>query len=83
MFSRMSCHLKCFETIDETTPKINDFILQFHNTKFYFLLVIYEILIDLNATFMSIHFFETVHTRFYLDETLLIYFFINSLSCMS
>jgi hypothetical protein len=57
MFSRMSCHLKCFETIDETTPKINDFILEFHNTKFYFLLVIYGILIDLNTTFMSTHFF--------------------------
>jgi hypothetical protein len=45
LFSRMSfiffakkrdvIHLKCFEIINGTTPKMNDFILEFHNTKFY------------------------------------------------
>jgi hypothetical protein len=42
--SKDICHLKCFETVDETTPKIYDFILKFHSTKFYVVsLVIYEI----------------------------------------
>jgi hypothetical protein len=35
LFSRMSFYLKCFETINETTYKIYDFILKFHNIKFY------------------------------------------------
>jgi hypothetical protein len=35
LFSRMSCHLKCFETVIETTSKRYDFILEFYNTKFY------------------------------------------------
>jgi hypothetical protein len=44
LFSRRQCHLKCFETVNETTPKIYDFILEFHNTKFYIVpLVVYEI----------------------------------------
>jgi hypothetical protein len=30
LFSRMSCHLKCFETTNETIPKMHDFILKFH-----------------------------------------------------
>jgi hypothetical protein len=43
VFPSMPCHLKCFETVNKTTPKIHDFILKFHNTKFYFvLLVVYE-----------------------------------------
>jgi hypothetical protein len=43
LFLRMSCHLKCFETINETMPKIHDFILEFLNTKFYVVpLVAYE-----------------------------------------
>jgi hypothetical protein len=29
------CHLKCFETVIETTSKRYDFILEFYNTKFY------------------------------------------------
>jgi hypothetical protein len=41
LFPSMSCHLKCFETVNETT-KMHDFILRFHNTKFYFVsLVVY------------------------------------------
>jgi hypothetical protein len=44
LFSRRQCHLKYFETVNETTPKIYDFILEFHNTKFYIVpLVVYEI----------------------------------------
>jgi hypothetical protein len=40
--SRVSCHLKCFKMVNETTHKMNDFILEFHNIKFYFVsLVIY------------------------------------------
>jgi hypothetical protein len=35
-FPRMTCHLKYFETVDETIPKMHDFILEFYNTKFYF-----------------------------------------------
>jgi hypothetical protein len=35
LFLRMSCHQKCFETLNEITYKIYDFILEFHNTKFY------------------------------------------------
>jgi hypothetical protein len=44
LFSRMSCHQKCFETVNETTHKIYGFILQFHNTKFYVVtLIVYVI----------------------------------------
>jgi hypothetical protein len=35
LFPRMSCDKKCFETVNETTPKMHDFILKFYNTKFY------------------------------------------------
>jgi hypothetical protein len=48
LFLRMPCHQKCFETVNETTPKMHDFILEFHNTKFYVVplvvvsLVVYE-----------------------------------------
>jgi hypothetical protein len=35
LFSILSCHLKYFETVNETAPKIYDFILEFHITKFY------------------------------------------------
>jgi hypothetical protein len=39
----MPYHLKCFQTVNETTPKMHDFILEFHNIKFYFIsLVVYE-----------------------------------------
>jgi hypothetical protein len=42
LFLRMSCHLKYFESANEITPKMYDFILEFHNMKFYFLsLVVY------------------------------------------
>jgi hypothetical protein len=38
----MPYHLKCFQTVNETTPKMHDFILEFHNIKFYFIsLVVY------------------------------------------
>jgi hypothetical protein len=43
LFSEISCHLKYFETVNKTTHKIHDFILEFYNTKFYFIsLVFYE-----------------------------------------
>jgi hypothetical protein len=35
LFLIIPCHQKCFETINETTPKMHDFILEFHNTRFY------------------------------------------------
>jgi hypothetical protein len=42
LFLRMLCHLKYFETINETTPKMYDFILKFNNIKFYVVsLVVY------------------------------------------
>jgi hypothetical protein len=42
LFPRISYHLKYFETINETSPKLHDFILKFHNTKFYVVsLVVY------------------------------------------
>jgi hypothetical protein len=40
LFIRMSCHQISFETINETTSKMNDFILEFHNTKFYVVLLV-------------------------------------------
>jgi hypothetical protein len=33
-FSKMSRYVKCFENVNGTTPKIYNFILQFHNTNF-------------------------------------------------
>jgi hypothetical protein len=36
LFLRMSCHLKYFECVNEITLKIHDFILEFYNTKLYF-----------------------------------------------
>jgi hypothetical protein len=42
LFLRMSCYQKCFETVKKITHKIHDFILEFHNIKFYVVpLVIY------------------------------------------
>jgi hypothetical protein len=42
LFSKISCHLKYFETVNETIPKIYDFILEFYNTKFHVVpLVVY------------------------------------------
>jgi hypothetical protein len=35
LFPRMSCHQKYFETVNETIPKMHDFILEFYNTIFY------------------------------------------------
>jgi hypothetical protein len=44
LFSRVSCHQKYFEIINETTLKMHDFILEFHNTNFYVVsLVVYVI----------------------------------------
>jgi hypothetical protein len=44
LFSRISYHQKYFKTINETTHKTPDFILEFYNTIFYIIpLVIYEI----------------------------------------
>jgi hypothetical protein len=43
LFLTMPFHLKCFKTVNETTLKIRDFIVEFYSTKFYFvLLVVYE-----------------------------------------
>jgi hypothetical protein len=36
LFLRIPCHLKCFEIVNDVTHKMYDFILEFHNTKFYF-----------------------------------------------
>jgi uncharacterized protein YutD len=38
LFPRMTRHLKCFKTTEEKISKMHDFILEFHNTKFYFVL---------------------------------------------
>jgi hypothetical protein len=44
LFPRVSCHQKCFETVNEITLKMHDFILEFHNTNFYVVpLVVYVI----------------------------------------
>jgi hypothetical protein len=44
LFSRLPCHQKYFETVNEITPKIHDFILEFYNTKFYVVpLIVYGI----------------------------------------
>jgi hypothetical protein len=41
--SKNACHLKCFKIINETIPKMHDFILEFYNTKFYVVtLVVYK-----------------------------------------
>jgi hypothetical protein len=43
LFSKMTCHLKYFETVNKTTYKMHDFIVELHNTKFYIvLLVVFE-----------------------------------------
>jgi hypothetical protein len=43
LFLKMSCHQKCFTTVNEIIPKIHDFILVFYNTKFYVVsLIVYE-----------------------------------------
>jgi hypothetical protein len=43
LFSSLPYHLKYFQTANETTHKMHDFILEFHNTKLYFvLLVVYR-----------------------------------------
>jgi hypothetical protein len=36
----MSYYQKYFKTINKTTPKIYDFILEFHNTKLYVVLFV-------------------------------------------
>jgi hypothetical protein len=42
LFSSMPCDLKYFETANETTPKMHDFILELHSIKFDFIsLVVY------------------------------------------
>jgi hypothetical protein len=35
-----TCHLKCLKIVNEITPKIYAFILEFHNTKFYIILFV-------------------------------------------
>jgi hypothetical protein len=85
LFLRITCHLKYFEIINETTPKMHDFILEFHNIKLYFVsLVIYgmkrNLLIPMLVSWGFIY-LKTLHIRFNLDETHLLSFFINSLPC--
>jgi hypothetical protein len=44
LFLRMTCDVKYFEIINKTTPKIHYFILEFHNIKLYYIiLVVYRI----------------------------------------
>jgi hypothetical protein len=44
LFPIVSCHEKYFETVNETTYKIHDFILKFNNTKFFVVsLVVYAV----------------------------------------
>jgi hypothetical protein len=44
LFPKTACHLNCFEAANKTSLKIHDFILEFHNTKSYFIsLVVYVI----------------------------------------
>jgi hypothetical protein len=39
----MSYHLKYFEIVNQTISQMHDFILEFYNTKYYFvLLLVYE-----------------------------------------
>jgi hypothetical protein len=62
LFSKMSYHIKCFKTVNETTPKM------FHNTKFYVVtLIVYEMhemkFIYPNANVMGFHFLKTVSSR--------------------
>jgi hypothetical protein len=43
LFLGMSCHQKYFKIVNKITPKIHNFILEFHNTKLYVVsLVVYE-----------------------------------------
>jgi hypothetical protein len=60
IFLRMSCHVKCFETANKTTPKMNNFILEFYNTNFcFFIGCLYDEmkLINVNACYMRSYFF--------------------------
>jgi hypothetical protein len=44
LFPSVSCHQKYFKIVNETTLKMHDFILEFHNTNFYVIsLVVYVI----------------------------------------
>jgi hypothetical protein len=44
LFPKMPYHQKCLETVNETTPKMHGFILEFHKTKFYVVpLIVYVI----------------------------------------
>jgi hypothetical protein len=76
LFLRMLCHLKYFETINETTPKIYDFILKFNNIKFYVVsLVVYVMKWNLMIPMLisrGFNFLEIVYTQFHVDETLLL-----------
>jgi hypothetical protein len=36
LFLILPCHLNHFKPTNETTSTMHDFILKFHNTKFYF-----------------------------------------------
>jgi hypothetical protein len=62
-----------------------DFILEFHNMKFYFVsLIVYVIKWNLLTSILvswGFIFLETVYTWFHLDETHHLSFFINSLQC--
>jgi hypothetical protein len=54
LFLRMSCYIKYFGTVNRTTHKMHNFISEFDNTKFYFILMFVKIkLIFLNANFMG------------------------------
>ena len=85
LFPRVPCHLKYFEITNETNSIMHGFIMEFHNVKIYFVsLVGYAMkwnLLPPMLVSMGFIFLETVYTKFHLDETTLLSFFINSMSC--
>jgi hypothetical protein len=74
LFLSMWCDLIFLKIANKTTSKIHDFILEFHNIKFYFIFHWLSI--------MKWNLFTTMSIQFHLDETPFLSFFINSLSCL-
>jgi hypothetical protein len=62
LFSKMLGHQKYFKIVNKITSKIHCFILEFHNTKFYIILLVDDIkLIDPNINFF---FYLFIHKFF-------------------
>ena len=70
LFSKVSCHLKYFEIKNETNSIMHGFIMEFHNVKIYF--------VSLVGYAMK---WNLLYTKFHLDETTLLSFFINFMPC--